>query len=204
MKLYWPEFNHVLAKLPDRPRVRALLSTYGEIRLLYAVFLIDGIRIIDDAVARQEAVANAISANWISDETQERLLEFQTGDSDNRFPIPWIDRYVLPKHREDIEHLAAWNNMADGVPASILAARFPVDPRKVRPYLGRDGKLIPDLQPENVIIWLHFLVEGSRDSRLARAFALHRPDLLLPNYERYKSDWQSLGFSGASSVGLSC
>lgn len=203
LTLRWPELASELVNLPDVDAVRSMIQKYGETRLLYAAMLADDIQFFDDAVDRYYFIEQTLRENWLTDATQARLAQFRNPyiKAPKRLSIPWRDRYLLPDHVEDMERLAAWNSMEQGMPRTCIADEYPVDPKRVRPYLDSSGNVIPDLQPENLIIWLHFLMEGHRDPRLAKAFARHRPDLHLSDYERCKSAWVSLGFSFDNSLG---
>lgn len=207
LKLHWPELGHVLRTLPDQKRIPALISTYGEIRLLYAIFLVDGIQDIGDEVIRQEAIVNALAENWLSNATQARLLQFhkwyderKTSGPPNGLPIPWLSRYgVTPQQAPHVEKLSEWQLMGGGYPPEEEESWWSIDKDIVRPFADAIGVLHADLRPDTLIMWLHFLMEGDSDPRLKAAYARHRPDLNLDDYWRCDSAWSALGFKRARS-----
>lgn len=189
-----PEFNrHEKAQLADR------IQKYGEIRVRYAAILIGGIRsfdLQDDEMVRMESIDRALSGGWLTDRTQALLESYYREYSPDSIPIPWLLRYgVAPAHVQHIETLSQRQSFVDGIPddASCKSLGLIVD--KVRPYIDSAERLQPDFRAENVVLWLGYLIEGHKDPRLKAAFARHRPDLNLPDYEALSSAWSKLGLA---------
>ncbi len=186
----------------------ALINRYGEIRFRYAACLTEHMVRYNSSGQWLLTIQSALKGNWMSSMGAELLAELGLRDTDElgeHFSIPWLNRY---------------SELAKTEPAfcqvvSTASMRCVYDRRRVFAFLDEDEgtwtsadnwhndvlfsglakaslRFVPDLQFENVVLWLQYLVDGGRDPQLRRSFDKYRPDLHTEDFPQIKAAFINL------------
>lgn len=183
----WTDLGVDLSPYPQH-WLRDRIRMYGQIRVLHAIMATLGARPLVKEDSKQirinklKHVSRAIENPYVSPNAN-RLLANRAQRGPERFPVPWFGRYckdVTVDEVDVIEQLAAAIfRDDDSLAQRLFVSNGPAylslyETELVVPTIHVD----PDLNPQTVVIWLDFLVNGHNDSTLGPAFERYRPDRL--------------------------
>lgn len=183
----WNDLGVDFSPYPQRwliDRIRGL----GQIRVLHAIMATLGARPVVKDDSKQirsnklNHVARAIETPYVSPNAKRLLANWGQRGPD-RFPVPWFGRYCKDATADEVDVLeqltAAIFRGDHSVAQRLFVSNGPAylslyDTQLIVPMI----EIVPDLNPQTVVIWLDFLVNGHNDPTLRPAFERYRPDRL--------------------------
>lgn len=167
---------------------------FGEIGLRYAIHLVNGIWDFDGERERADThryfVDKALKENWLSDVSQEKILDYTLNYMGTHVEIPWQHLYLDElddAEQATLERLAcASSEGIEAVAHELFTANGTKNQRILR-LLKPTIQVHPDFRLDTIIKWLEFIVNGHDDPRFRRAYERYQPNKSLPHFDSYRS-----------------